>query len=240
MRTRNRLRASSSMSTASCGCNRVRPMISSDRGAIARDLLPVLVTYPGAEQWLSRRLDEVLAGDARCHLSRDWLGLRGIAIETPKAPGQLKLSTIWVAPRARGRGLGAALLMDCRQRWLRDELDKAWVTVSPVAYSALATVLPRHGFLYTASDPDRYGADRPESIFTWRPDQDPHNLATAQNMPVAGETTEQIAGGGVDNLRCQEAHPRLSGRVLGSCPPTSRVSRCDGRSLKVLLLTQHH
>ena len=156
------------------GPDALRPLTGFDRGAVRRDLLPVISSsYPGAEAWLERRLEDVIEGSARCQLARDLLGLRAIAIETPKAPGHLKLSTIWVTERARRQGLGSCLLLECRDRWLRHELEQVWVTVSPTSYPSISPLLLAHGFRQTGIDPDRYGEGRPEAIFTWCPDQEP-------------------------------------------------------------------
>jgi len=153
-----------------------------------RDLSPVLRAYPGGNAWLARRLDEVLAGEAGCNLSRDSWGLRAITIETPKGHGQLKLSTFWVAPRVRGRGLGTALLHRSRRRWLRDELEKVWVTVCPDGYQDLSAMLPRHGFLETATEMDRYGENRPEAIFIWHPERDPGTKFNENNIAALRTT----------------------------------------------------
>lgn len=161
----------------------LRPFVDADGSVVLRDLLPVLdPIYPGFDVWLDSRLQDVLAGVARCNLARDLHGLRAIAIETPKGPGCLKLSTIWVADRARGNGLGSRLLSDCRNRWVQAGLDRVWVTVSPFAYLPVSRLLVTNGFRQTAVDPDRYGKGRPEAVFTWRPEQDPdaaHYIACA-------------------------------------------------------------
>lgn len=156
------------------GVDALRPLIGFDRGIVRRDLLPAICSsYPGAKAWLEGRLEDVMEGSARCQLARDLHGLRAIAIETPKAPGHLKLSTIWVPERARGRGLGRRLLVECRDRWLRDELEQVWVTVAPPSYPSISPLLLAHGFRQTGIDSDRYGEGRPEAIFTWHPDQEP-------------------------------------------------------------------
>jgi GNAT superfamily N-acetyltransferase len=161
-------------SAAASGRDLIRPYHAVDRPVVLADLLPVLrQSYSCSTMWLPRRLDDVLAYSARCHLARDLRGLRAIAIETPKGRGRLKLSTIWVADRAREKGLGSELLAASRARWLCEDLQQVWVTVSPAARGSMSKLLLANGFTQTAVDTDRYGSDRPETIFTWYPHQDP-------------------------------------------------------------------
>lgn len=150
----------------------LRPCLNADRRVILRDLLPQLErSYPGSDRWLPRRLDDILAGSARAFLARDLHGLRAIAIETPKGAGRLKLSTVWVAERARHNGLGSRLIAESQRRWLEAGLQEVWVTVSPRSYQSMSKLLVANGFLFAGVDPDRYGEARPEAIFSWRPEQ---------------------------------------------------------------------
>jgi ribosomal protein S18 acetylase RimI-like enzyme len=149
----------------------LRPCHEVDRPVIEQDLTSTLLrSYPRADRWLSHRLEDVLEGSADAYLARDLRGLQAIAIETPKAHGKLKLSTIWVAERARRKGLGTRLLQECRNRWLERGLDEVWITVSPLAFSAVSPLLFAHDFRLTAVAKERYEKGRPEAIFTWRPE----------------------------------------------------------------------
>src|SRR5260370_4029906 len=99
------------------------PYRSRHRAVVFRDLGPVLADgCPRSDEWLERRLQDVASGRAACELVPDRRGLRGITIETAKGGRKLKLSTIWVAERARGQGLGGLLLDRCRGRWIDSEL----------------------------------------------------------------------------------------------------------------------
>jgi ribosomal protein S18 acetylase RimI-like enzyme len=158
-----------------------------DRSLVYRDLLPVIAdSYPNAEGWLQRRMDDVLDGAADCLIARDRRGLRAVAIQTPKGRGEAKLSTIWVAERARGRGLGAKMIARCRQVWRRRETEEVWVTVSPASLDAvLALLLPR-GFVIAARMTSRYKPGQTETVLRWTPEQDTwSSLAQAHRHLVA-------------------------------------------------------
>jgi ribosomal protein S18 acetylase RimI-like enzyme len=145
-------------------------MAMHDRRVVYRDLLPVIAeSYPRAEQWLERRLDDVLDGRAECLIARDSHGLRAVVIQTPKGTAQLKLSTIWVAERARGRGIGARLITRCRKVWLRREIAEVWVTASPSSIDAVAGLLAPRGFAVAARTAGRYSAGEVETVLRWTP-----------------------------------------------------------------------
>ena len=128
---------------------------------------PLAAQYPGGDAWLRRRLADAEHGRARCHLQWDGGSVAGVAIETPKGPGRLKLSTLWIAPGARGRGLGRVLVDHCAKGWRRDGIDRVHVTVGEDALPEIAGVLRPHGFALVAREPDRYGPGRDESVLVW-------------------------------------------------------------------------
>jgi GNAT superfamily N-acetyltransferase len=144
-----------------------------DRAVVYRDLLPVIASaYPHADLWLERRLNDVLDAKADCFIARDARGLRAIVIQTPKGSGRLKLSTIWVAERARGRGLGARLLDRCHKVWHQHAIDEVWVTASPAAVQSVERVLIPRGFVVSAYDRGRYTPGHIETVLCWTPHTD--------------------------------------------------------------------
>jgi GNAT superfamily N-acetyltransferase len=146
---------------------------------VMSELAPLLATnYPQGDLWLSRRLDDVQDGRAAAHLALAGRQLAGIAIETPKRAGQLKLSTLWVAPGRRGHGLGGQLVDRCVDRWLSGGVPRAWVTVGAGARESVGALLTGHGFRETAMEPDRYGPGRHEWVLHWTPEQ--------HMLPVSG------------------------------------------------------
>lgn len=149
----------------------MRPYEVTDRGLTMRDLGPVLArAYPGGDSWLSDRLDSVLDGKALCTVVCDERGLSGITIETPKGSKKRKLSTIWVAEHARGKGLGARMLDSCRERWAKSGVDDVWITVGDSALESVARLVMTRGFERIAVEKNRYGEGRDEHVFGWRVD----------------------------------------------------------------------
>ncbi len=167
--------------------DRIRPMRLQDRSVVYRDLLPVIAdSYPRADRWLEGRLIDVLDGRADCLIARDGQGLRAIAIQTPKGPGQLKLSTIWVAERARGRGIGARLVARCRRVWRRREIAEVWVTASPSAVDSVAALLLPRGFAIEAHSASRYKVGDVETVLRWTPQSDTERPRVSVRSPVGG------------------------------------------------------
>ncbi len=139
--------------------------------SVMKALAPILRrNYPSGDQWLSRRLDDVQAGGARAYLAFVETSLRGVAIETPKPKGQVKLSTLWVAPEDRNVGVGGALLDCCVQNWLQAGTPRSWVTVGATARDSLTRLLIPRGFRETAVEFQRYGPDRHEWVLHWTPE----------------------------------------------------------------------
>lgn len=151
------------------------PMIRAYAGdhdwlVVMRELAPLLgKNYPGGDLWLARRLDDVQAELARAQLAFQDNQLVGIAIESPKPEGQIKLSTLWVHPRARSRCLGELLLAHCVERWLEAGTPCAWITVGAFARVEVSRLVCRFGFRQTSMEPDRYGPGRDEWVLRWRP-----------------------------------------------------------------------
>lgn len=150
----------------------VRALTGDDWQPVMQALAPTLAAhYPGGHQWLSRRLDDVVDGRAFAWIvgapNRE---PAGVAIETPKGPGRLKLSTLWVAPALRGAGIGAALRDFCIGRWLETDVDSAWLTAGAATVADIGRLLLPAGFEFTCCLPDRYGPGRHEWVLHWRPD----------------------------------------------------------------------
>ena len=73
--------------------------------------------YPGADHWLRRTWEEVMAGEATCRVAASTQDLVGIVIEKPKPNGRRKLCSLYVAPTARRHGLGEALVRSSLAAW---------------------------------------------------------------------------------------------------------------------------
>ena len=175
------------------------PMRLTDRSSVYWGLLPVIAnSYPRAEGWLQGRLDDVLEGKADCFLARDAIGLRGVVIQTPKGRDRLKLSTIWVAPRARGQGLGKALVERCHETWHQRETREVWVTAGREAIESVERVLRPYGFVPSAYHPDRYREGHIETVLCWTVATD-HCPAVAEEpsrvLPRPGPAVKRAAPG---------------------------------------------
>lgn len=149
------------------GALALRPYLEGDRSAVVRLLADLPTLYPGGDKWLQRRLDDVVAERATCTLALLGPQPVGISIETPKGRRHRKLSTIFVHPALRGRGIGARLLRVRIGAWTEAELDQVTVTVRARNAQRIASVLIRHGFLPHAYLQDRYGAAEDEIVLSW-------------------------------------------------------------------------
>ncbi|SKK41095.1 Predicted acetyltransferase [Mycobacteroides abscessus subsp. bolletii] len=132
-------------------------------------VLPEL--YPDGDAWLRRRLDESLAGQARCTLVEVDKKIVGVSIETPKALDRLKLSTFLVADEYRNSGVGGWLIRFLCDRWVREQVSQVHVTVAEHHYDQLHRVFGPIGFLTMARELDRYGLGRHEYVMTCLPSE---------------------------------------------------------------------
>lgn len=137
------------------------------------ELLAVLPRlYPGGDVWLRRRLGDALIGRARCTVVESGGELAGVAIETPKADGRLKLSTFLIADEYRNCGIGGAFIRTLHDRWAREGIEQVHVTVAEQNHHQVKRVFEPVGFLTVAHEIDRYGAGRNEFVMTCLPAED--------------------------------------------------------------------
>jgi ribosomal protein S18 acetylase RimI-like enzyme len=141
-----------------------------DRSQVVR-LLSVLPTlYPGGSDWLQQRLDDSLLGRAACIVVKDAKdqSLSAVAIMTPKASGSVKLSTFYVAPERRHRGIGRLLLSVLLSSWRPQPQDEIYVTVAHHVEPAFRRLIEPAGFNKIAFEEDRYGKGRHEAVWSRR------------------------------------------------------------------------
>lgn len=171
----------------------LRPYGERDWVLVMKRLAPLLATsYPGGDQWLSRRLMDVEAGRARAQLVTLRGNLGGIAIETPKAGSCVKLSTLWLAAPLRGRGLGHELLETCTSRWRATGVPSAWITASGAAVEGVGALVTQHGFQLTARERNRYGVGRDEWVFHWSPDSAQPGRLCTQHLLADGAAERTV------------------------------------------------
>lgn len=138
-----------------------------------RSLLAVLPElYPGGDTWLDGRLDDALAGRARCTLVEVDNVIAGVAIETPKAFDRLKLSTFLIADEYRNGGVGGFLIRLLHDRWVREAATQVHVTVAEHHHDQVRRVFAPVGFLTVAHELERYGPGRNEYVMTCLPTAD--------------------------------------------------------------------
>jgi ribosomal protein S18 acetylase RimI-like enzyme len=137
-----------------------------NRGSIF-DLLRFLPSYyPGADDWLERRLNEVERGQAACTIGGVGRTIGGVLIETPKGKRTAKISTLYVRSNFAGYGLGSRLLHRHRQKWIRDGIDCAYVTVASERMPAISGFLEAHSFNLTRRIWSRYRPNVAEYVFS--------------------------------------------------------------------------
>ena len=161
----------------------LRPFSRPDRAGVTSLLADLPALYPEGEKWLQRRLDDVVENRARCTLAVCQSAILGATIETPKGTRHMKLSTIFVRPAVRKRGVGSLLIEACRRRWELSDLEDVTVTV---AWTRLPEVTPlfwHTGFEMVAIEQARYGDDRDEAVLRWRGSRHP---ASSSDVSQAG------------------------------------------------------
>jgi GNAT superfamily N-acetyltransferase len=145
----------------------IRRLDASDVPAVLTLLHEIPSLYPNGAEWLPARLDCALRGDARCSLASLGNDIVGVTIESPKAHNRVKLSTIFVAPPARRKGIGSTLLASCISRWVRNGIQSAHVTVAAARSATLDPILRANGFRFETLKRNLYGAGRDELIYAW-------------------------------------------------------------------------
>ena len=131
----------------------LRPFRPSDRAGVTSLLTDLPALYPEGAKWLQRRLDDVVENRARCTLAVRHTAILGATIETPKGARHMKLSTIFVRPALRKRGVGSLLMEDCRRRWELSDLDDVIVTVAWARLPEVTPLFRRTGFEMVTIDP---------------------------------------------------------------------------------------
>jgi ribosomal protein S18 acetylase RimI-like enzyme len=151
---------------------RVRPIASEDVGPLMRSLGPLVDSlYPNGARLLLRRLEDALEGYAVAHVvvpARTGLPI-ALAAEAFKGHGARKLSTFWVSPSWRRRGVGSLLISNRVRSWVMRDIACVHVTVRESRSSELLSLLAPWGFRKEALEFHRYGTTQNELVLHWRP-----------------------------------------------------------------------
>jgi GNAT superfamily N-acetyltransferase len=156
--------ATSASSWAGIGFRSYAPR---DRNVVFGLLPAVGDLYPDGFAWLSRRLDDVEDGRARCTFLTIGKLPAGLAIETPKGHRCVKLSTFVVRPDCRGKGVGTLLLRWLKAQWLAADLGNAYVTMPLESVPTVRPLFTANNFVDTAVCIERYGPSRDELVMSW-------------------------------------------------------------------------
>lgn len=129
--------------------------------------------YPAGLAKLRDRCFEAVAGEARGHLLVTGSTVAGFAMESPKAAGVVKLSTIWLAPEIRGLGYGRAFLSHLIDQWTSSNIQSVHLTARVGLHQGILQSFSPLGFDHIATLPHRYGRDRHEAVLQWMPSRSP-------------------------------------------------------------------
>lgn len=137
------------------------------KGALAGVGPIVDALYPRGLDKLAARMEDALDLRARCTVAVAGRQVVGLAMESPKGSHRVKLSTLWVAPEWRNAGIGKALVANAVERWLKDGVETAHLTVCVQDCPLLNAALDPFGFTPIALEVDRYGDGRDEVVLGW-------------------------------------------------------------------------
>jgi GNAT superfamily N-acetyltransferase len=162
----------------------LRPYDRADRARVTQLLRFLPELYPNGDLWLQRRLSDVERGTALCTVAvvGGSQSLAGLTIETPKARGSVKLSTIYVRPECRLHGIGSLLLRRAHQRWAQAAVRSAHVTVDQSRLDSLAPLLRSTHFMFVAVERGRYAPERTEYVYRWRPETEGQGLRRRSHL----------------------------------------------------------
>lgn len=147
-----------------------RPFGPRDQPAILGLLSGLSTIYPDSAGWLRRRLTDTLEHRARCTVAvLDDVPV-AVLIESPKGPTEIKLSTLYVAPEYRRLGIATHLIALARSRWMRNGVDRVYVTMDRGRSDLVYRFFGSKGFVKLGEVRDRYGPGRAELIMQWRPE----------------------------------------------------------------------
>lgn len=126
--------------------------------------------YPQGGARLLNRLEDAVAGYATAYVVDDGTGCPiALAAQVEKGRGTAKLSTFWVSPFRRRRGVGTALLNSIVSHWQRLEYDQTHVTVRLSRSLELESLLRPAGFNHLGIAQHRYGESQHELVLGWSP-----------------------------------------------------------------------
>jgi len=146
----------------------IRSYAREDRASLIALLWELPLWYPRGLHWLQARLTDVEHGAASATIAVAHGATVGVIIDTPKAQDRGKLSTLYVAPGSRRRGLAGQLLQIRECSWIEQGLRTVSCTLPWPQGAATYRFLAGYGFTSVALARQRYGPRRDELVVTWQ------------------------------------------------------------------------
>jgi GNAT superfamily N-acetyltransferase/predicted transcriptional regulator len=135
--------------------------LPNDEADVRAVLAPLAEDYPGFDGWLTKRLHQ--SSQTRIRLGEFEGRVCAVALSAHKDNRVMKLSAFFVAEEARAAGLGGHLLWSEIRTWVREGLEKVYVTVSSRHVDLLA-FFTGMGFLVEGISSRRYQDNTAEIV----------------------------------------------------------------------------
>lgn len=148
---------------------KIRSYVKNDYKQVKDLLISLSSIYPDSEDWLEKKIKDVIKNKARCTVCEIDKSLIGLTIETPKKRKVIKLSTIFVHPSYRRKKIGSALLEFLRQKWFFEKIERVYGTADLRFYSSIYPFLSRFGFKVIDVIYERYTPGNKEFIYETYP-----------------------------------------------------------------------
>ena len=127
------------------------------------DFLPVL--YPSGVSWLRKTLREISIGDANCVVITHNEELIAIAVGKPKSSMRYKVSTLYVKPEYRSRGLGDLLMRHMHSCASNSGARTIYITAAHTVAPLVERVAISNAMTCVVTQLNRYGQGRHETVF---------------------------------------------------------------------------
>lgn len=146
----------------------IRPYKAEDTELLVKLLEPLNVTYPGADIWLRRKLNQALI-EPHVRVSVAWFNgeLVGTAIGSLKPDGRYKLSTLYVAPKVQNLRIGSLLLNVVLSEAKHKKLNASsiYLTADSSVRGTVGKFFEKYGFERVASLLSKYKENATEDVY---------------------------------------------------------------------------
>jgi ribosomal protein S18 acetylase RimI-like enzyme len=164
----------------------VRPLVRADLPILVSTLGPTIeALYPNGLDSMYERLNRSLDGRGFSMVASSSSSPHvpiALSSEIDKGCRRVKLSTFWVSPNYRKRGVGRRLLEHRIISWLQADLESVHVTVRREREEELRGLMDKYGFRRVAIDLSRYGEAQDEVVLQWKPEWCALQMPDSANM----------------------------------------------------------